>query len=66
MKTMTKLFALGGIGALGAGAYAAVKARRRKAAMQQQAVDDNFDLTDLEEPIVVTEEVFVITEPSYR
>ena len=57
MKAMTKLFALG---ALGAGAYAAVKAKQRAAASKNQM--DAFDLTDLDEPVVITEEVVIITE----
>ena len=61
MKTMTKMFALGGASLLaGAGAFAAIRAKRRAAA-KQQAIDA-FDFTDLEEPIVVTDEVIVITE----
>jgi hypothetical protein len=60
MRTMTKLFALGGFAAAGAGAFAAVRARR--AAKRQQQVDEAFDFSDLDEPVVVTEEVFVITE----
>lgn len=57
MKAMTKLFALG---ALGAGAYAAVRAKRRTAAKNHQM--DAFDLTDLDDPVIVTEEVVVVTE----
>ncbi|HEY5946258.1 MAG TPA: hypothetical protein VIV40_12235 [Kofleriaceae bacterium] len=54
---MTKMFALG---ALGAGAYGAVRAVRRAAAKKQQV--DQFDLSDLDEPVVVAEEVVVVTE----
>jgi hypothetical protein len=57
MKAMTKLFALS---ALGAGAYAAVRAKRRAAAKTSQM--DAFDLSDLDEPVVVTEEVVIVTE----
>ena len=63
MKTMTKLFALGaGLLGVGAGAVAAVRAKRRAAAPQQQI--DAFDYADLDEPVIVTEEVVVITEAS--
>ena len=61
MRTMTKLFALGGGGfLLGAGAFAAIRAKRRAAAKQQTV--DAFDLTDLDEPVIVTEDVVIITE----
>jgi hypothetical protein len=59
MKAMTKLFALG---ALGAGAaYAGVRAKKRAAAKKQPM--DAFDLSDLDEPVLVTEEVVIFTEP---
>jgi hypothetical protein len=61
MKTMTKLFALGGGGLLlGAVAFAAIRARRQAAAKQQSV--DAFDLADLDEPVIVTEDVVIITE----
>jgi hypothetical protein len=49
------------LGALGAGAYAVVRAIRRGAARNQQLDVDAF-LSDLEEPVVVTEEVIVVSE----
>jgi hypothetical protein len=58
MKTMTKLFALG---ALGAGAYAAVRAKQ-KATAAAKSPYDSFDLSDLDEPFVAAEEVIVVTE----
>jgi len=58
MKTMTKLFALGGLGAVGAGVFAAVRAARRASAKQP---DDAFDYGDLDTPVVVTEEVVIIS-----
>jgi hypothetical protein len=57
MKAMTKLFVLG---AVSAGVFAAVRAKRRTAAKTQQM--DAFDLGDLDEPVIVTEEVIVVTE----
>jgi hypothetical protein len=57
---MTKFFALGGLAAAGAGAFAAARARR--ASKRKQAVDEAFDFSDLDEPVVVTEEVVVVTE----
>ena len=62
MKTMTKLFGLGAIAAGGAFTTALV-ARRRAAKKQQQQIDD-FDFADLEEPMVVTEEVVIVSEAS--
>jgi hypothetical protein len=62
MKDMTKLFALGGAAVFGAGVYGAVKmAKRRAIKKAQQREIDEFDFGDLDEPIVVTEEVVVIT-----
>jgi hypothetical protein len=62
MKDMTKLFALGGAAAVGAGVLGVVKmAKRRAAKKAQQHEIDEFDFTDLDEPVVVTEEVIVIT-----
>ena len=57
MKAMTKLFVLGAVGAV---AYAAVRAKQRTAGKTQQM--DAFDLADLDEPVIVTEEVVVVTE----
>jgi hypothetical protein len=59
MKAMTKLFALG---ALGAGVYGAVKASQRAAANRKTQQMDAFDLSDLDEPVIITEEVIVVTE----
>jgi hypothetical protein len=60
---MTKMFALGALGAGAIGAFAALRAKRRAAAVQNQI--DSFDFADLDEPVVITEEVFVVTEPDY-
>jgi hypothetical protein len=58
MKTTTKLLALAAIGAAGYGAIRSL--RRRQAATN---LDREFDTSDVSgEPIVVTEEVVVITE----
>jgi len=56
------MFALGalGAGALGAGVAAL---RKRRAARAQHQVE-SFDFADLDEPVIVTEEVVVITEPA--
>lgn len=54
------MFALGGLVALGAGSYAAIRAKRAATARQQQI--DAFDFADLDEPVIVTEEVVVVTE----
>jgi hypothetical protein len=61
MKAMTKLF---GLGAVGAGVYAALRAKQRRAALHQENQDaiEAFDYGDLEAPIVITEEVVVVTE----
>jgi len=60
MKTMTKIFGLAGLGALGTIAAAAIHSRREAARRQQEI--DAFDFTDLDEPVVVAEEVVVVTE----
>jgi hypothetical protein len=61
MKAMTKIFALSGLAAAaGAGVFAAARARRNSAKRQQQI--DSFDFSDLDDPVIVTEEVVVITE----
>ena len=57
MKVMTKLFVLG---AIGAGAYAAFRAKPRTASKTEPM--DAFDLSDLDEPVVVAEEVVIVTE----
>ena len=62
MKTMTKMFALGGVGLLGAAAAVAAVRAKRRAAAKQQAIDA-FDFADLDEPVIVTEEVLIVTEP---
>jgi hypothetical protein len=59
MRNMTKMFALG---ALGAGALGAAVLAKRWRAAKLAAIDD-FDFSDLAEPVVVTEEVVVVTEP---
>ncbi len=59
MKAMTKLFALG---AVGAGAYATVRALMHARAKHQQQEIDAFDYGDLDAPVVVAEEVVVVTE----
>jgi hypothetical protein len=62
MKAMTKLFALG---ALGAGVFAVARARQRAA--KQREVFNPFDISGLDEPIVVSEEeVVIMTEPAYE
>jgi hypothetical protein len=62
MKTTTKLLALGAVGAAaGAVAYGAVRLLRRRQAAGD--VDREFDTSDVStDPVVVTEEVVVITE----
>lgn len=63
---MTKLFALGALGGFGAGVYALVRARQRAAAKQRE-VFNPFDVSGLDEPIVVgEEEVVIMTEPAYE
>jgi hypothetical protein len=55
------MFALGALGALGVGGtFAAFAAKRRADAKKRQAIDD-FDYTDLDEPVVI-EEVVIVTE----
>src|SRR5689334_2289725 len=60
MKTMTKLFALGGLAAAGGTVIAAVRAKRRARAKHQQI--DAFDYADLDEPVIVTEEIVVVSD----
>jgi hypothetical protein len=57
MNIKTKLVALG---ALGAAAYGVARAMRRREASPD--VDNRFDSSDLDEPVIVTEEIIVITE----
>ena len=61
---MTKIVALGalGAGAVGAGVFA-LRARQRRAAAQQTV--DDFDLSDLDEPVIISEEVVVVTETPF-
>jgi hypothetical protein len=63
MRNMTKMFALGALGAGAIGAVAALRAKRRASAAQNQV--DSFDFADLDDPVVITEEVIVVTEPDY-
>jgi hypothetical protein len=58
MKPMTKLFALGALGALGLVAAVAVKRRRdaRRQGLQE------IDIEELDEPVIVSEEVIVVTD----
>lgn len=58
---MTKIFGLAGLGALGGIAAAAAIRSRRAAAKRQQEIDA-FDFTDLDEPVVIAEEVVIVTE----
>ena len=61
---MTKIVALSalGAGAVGAG-VAALRARQRRAAAKQTV--DDFDLSDLDEPVIISEEVVVVTETPF-
>lgn len=59
MKAKTKLLALG---AIGAAAYGVARTMRHRKSTSQTDVDSLFDTTDLEDPVIVTEEVVVITE----
>ena len=60
---MTKLFAVGAVGVIGAGAFVAVRAKRRADARRQQAnALDPFAITDLDEPVIISEEVVFVTE----
>jgi hypothetical protein len=61
MKAMNKLFALG---VLGGGVYAVVRAIQRGAARNQQTQTEEIDIADFDEPVIVTEEVIVVTEAS--
>jgi len=66
MKTITKIIALGAVGAAGvAASVAAVRAFRARRAEQELDISDVDDLGDIEdEPVVVAEEVVIITEAS--
>lgn len=61
MKSMTKIVALSALGAAAAGGLGFVALRKRRSAAKQQAIDA-FDFTDLDEPVIVSEEVIVVTE----
>ena len=59
MKLNSKLIAIGAVGALGAAAYGiAHKMRRRR---QASDIDSRFDTSELE-PVIVSEEVVVVTD----
>jgi len=63
MKTMTKMFGLG-IGALGllVGGTYGVRAIKRRIALKK--IDAELaELESLDEPVIVTEEVIIVTEP---
>ena len=53
----TKLVALG---ALGAAAYGVARAMRRREAPSD--IDSRFDSSDLDDPVIITEEVIVMEE----
>lgn len=62
---MTKLIGLGAIlgGAILGGAIAASRIAKRAAARrEQQRIDDEFDFGDIEDPVIASEEVVVVTE----
>jgi len=74
MKTSTKLIALGSLGAAAAAFGAAHRFRRRAKATNVDSLFDASDVQDtsgvrdaedVEIPMIVTEEVIVITEPDY-
>jgi hypothetical protein len=58
MKTMTKLF---GLGLLGAGVLGAVVAKRRSDMKKQESLDA-LESDELRSPVVVTEEYIVVTD----
>lgn len=58
MKTMTKLF---GLGLLGAAVLGAMTAKRRSDMKKQENLDA-LEGEDLDTPVVVTEEYIVVTE----
>jgi hypothetical protein len=58
MTIKSKIVALG---ALGAAAYGVARAMRRRDVTSD--LDMRFDSSDLDDPVILTEEVFVITEP---
>ena len=62
MKFNSKLVALGALGAasLGAAAYGVARAIRRRDVTSD--VDTRFDSSDLDEPVIITEEVIVISD----
>jgi hypothetical protein len=57
MTIKSKIVALG---AVGAAAYAVARAMRRRDVLSD--VDSRFDSSDLDAPVIVTEEMIVITE----
>jgi hypothetical protein len=57
MKLKTKLVAAGAIGAAAIGVARAI--RRRNTSSD---IDSLFDSSDLDEPVIITEEVIVITD----
>lgn len=58
MKTMTKLF---GLGLLGAGVLGAVAAKRRSDMKKRESLDA-FESAELDNPVIVTEEYIVVTD----
>jgi hypothetical protein len=60
MKLKTKLVAFGAFGAIGAAAIGVARAIRRREASSD--VDSLFDSSDLDEPVIISEEVIVITD----
>lgn len=59
MKLNGKLIAIGAVGALGAAAFGVAHAVRRR--RQTRDIDARFDTSDLE-PVIVSEEVVVVTD----
>ena len=59
MKNMTKMFALGALGLLGVAGAVGVRALVRRHKMKAAT---NLDLDEFEEPLIVAEEVVVVTE----
>lgn len=62
MKLNSKLVAIGALGAasLGAAAYGVARAIRRRGVTSD--IDTRFDSSELEDPVIVTEEVIVISD----
>jgi hypothetical protein len=59
-KSMTIKSKLVALGALGAAAYGVARAMRRRDVTSD--VDTRFDQSDLDDPVIITEEVIVITD----